>query len=118
MDKIFGREPILWTTLFAVVLQFVTAFGFALTEVQQATLNAAFAVVLGGVAAAFVSVDRFLPLLVGIIQAVLQVGVAFGLSLSPEQQTTVLAVVAAAVAFWTRGQVEAPIPPVDRARAA
>jgi hypothetical protein len=111
MDKILGREPVLWTTLFAVVLQLGTAFGLALSTEQQALLNAAFVAVLGAVAAAMVSAERVVPLLVGVLQALLQLAVGFGLDLTPEQQTTVLTVAVALVAFWTRGQVLAPVPP-------
>jgi hypothetical protein len=111
MDKILGREPVLWTTLFAMLLQLASAWVLPLTVERQSLLNATFALVLGAVAAALVSAERAVPLLVGVLQAVIQVAVGFGLQLSPETQTALLAAAAAMVAFWTRGQVVSPVPP-------
>ncbi len=45
------------------------------------------------------------PLLLGLIQAVLALAIAFGASLTPEQIGTILAVSAAFLAVVTRSQV-------------
>lgn len=98
--KILGRDPVVITTLTSAVLQMLNMFWFHWTSDQTAAVNAAIAIVLAAVAAALVSVDQVLPLLVGITQAVANVGLVFGLHWSADQVGSVLAVVTAFVAIW------------------
>jgi len=41
----------------------------------------------------------------GLLQAVISLAIAFGWTLTPERMGSILAVTAAALAFWTRTQV-------------
>lgn len=108
--KIFGRDPVVLTTLLAAVLQMLNMFWLHWTDDQTAVVNGAISIVLGAVATALVSVDRLLPLLAGVAQAVLNVGLVFGLPWSATEVGSVLAVVAAVVAFiGVRPQVTASV---------
>jgi hypothetical protein len=103
---VVAHEPaVLWMALIAPVIQLVSALIFPLNDEQQGVLNALAAAVVGVVVAANVAVERALPLLVGLVQAVIAVGLAFGLELDPTAQSAFLALVGAVVAFFTRTQV-------------
>jgi hypothetical protein len=96
--------------MLAAALQMLNMFWLHWTDNQTAMVNAAIAVVLGAVATALVSTDRLLPLLAGVAQAVLNVGLVFGLPWSANEVGSVLAVVAAVVAFiGVRPQVTASV---------
>lgn len=106
------REPaILIMGIVGALIQFISVFVFPLTDEQQGVLNGLVAVLVGAVTAALVSWEKVLPLLVGAVQAVLAVGIAFGLEWTPAQQTTLLALVGAIAAAWTRTQVGVNRPP-------
>jgi uncharacterized membrane protein len=97
--KIFGRDPVVITTLLAAVLQMLNMFGLHWSDDKTAVVNGAIAIVLAAVATALTSTDRALPLLAGVAQAILNVGLVFGLPWSANEVGGVLAVVAAIVAF-------------------
>src|SRR5882672_10547349 len=107
--KFFGREPVLFTALLAVVLQLAVGFGVGLTSDQQALVNAGAAAV-AGLVVAFVAHDSLSAPLLGFTQAAVSVAVGFGLHWTPQQQGLVLAVVSGLVALFVRQQVTAPIP--------
>jgi hypothetical protein len=109
----FRREPALFLALFAALVQGVSAFFFELTVTQQGVLNAAAVAVAGIVTAAMVARDHLPPAILGALQAVLAVGLAFGLDLSPERQTVIMTLAAAVVAMFVRTQVTAPVPATD-----
>lgn len=110
--NVTGREPVvLWMAIVTPLIQLVSAFIFPLNDEQQGVLNGAFAVVLGFVAMLAVSVDRALPMLAGVVQALIAVGLAFGMDLDPETQTAILAVVAGLVGFFVRTQVSPKVTP-------
>jgi hypothetical protein len=104
------REPAVFLALLASLVQIISSFIFPITDEQQSLLNGAFAVIAGGITAAMVGLDKLLPLLAGIVQAVLSVAVGFGLEMTNEQQSILMAFVAALVGIWgVRPQVEAKI---------
>jgi hypothetical protein len=102
------REPALILGLFAAAVQMVSAFVFHLTITQQGTLNAVAIAVAGLVTAISVKSDQLAPLILGLAQALLAVGLAFGLYLSPDNQSVIMSFVAAVVAMFIRTQVTAP----------
>ena len=57
-----------------------------------------------------VSGEKAAPLVAGLVQSVMSLALAFGLALSPEVQGSVMAFVAAGVAWYLRTQVTAPVP--------
>jgi formate hydrogenlyase subunit 3/multisubunit Na+/H+ antiporter MnhD subunit len=97
--KILGREPVVITTLLATLLQLLNAFVLHWTDDRTAAINAAIAVILAALATALTSVDRALPLLSGVAQALLTVGATFGFHLSADKTTALMAVIAAFLAF-------------------
>lgn len=98
--KIFGRDPVVITTLVSAILQMLNMFWLHWTDDQTAAINAAIAIVLAAVATALTSVERALPLLVGVTQAALNIGLVFGLPWSADKVGAVLAAVTAFVAIW------------------
>lgn len=108
-NKILGREVALWSAFIAAAIQVFSAIFLPLSTEQQGVLNAFAAVVLGVVAAMAVSLEKAVPLAVGLIQAAIAVAIAFGYEISPEQVSAVTAFVAGASAFFIRTQVVAPV---------
>lgn len=106
---IFGRQPVLVSTFLAMTIQVLSSLVLHWTDNQQAVLNACVSVVLGAVAAAAVALDKALPLLVGCVQAVIAVGVGFGMHITDTQVSSITAAVAAGVALWTYDRVVAPV---------
>ncbi len=107
--KIFGRQPVLVTTFLAVLIQVLSSMVLHWTDNQQALLNAAISAVLGFAAAAAVKLDKALPAVVGVVQAVLSVAIGFGVSISDAQMSMISALVASGVALWTYDRVVAPV---------
>jgi hypothetical protein len=103
------REPALILALVASAIQMVSAFLFDLTVDQQATLNAVAVAAAGLVTAIMVKSDQLAPFVLGLLQAALAVGLAFGLYLSPENQSVIMTFAAAVVAMFVRTQVQAPV---------
>lgn len=100
MKTILGRDPVLYTTLAAAILQYANAVWFGWSDHQTAVINAAISIIAGAVAVAGVSVDRLLPFLSGITQALINVFVAFHVNWSQADITAFMAIVAAALAFF------------------
>lgn len=107
------REPALALALVAALVQLVSAWVLPLTDNQQGVLNALAAAVVGVVVAASVGLDKAVPLLAGLFQAGIAVGLAFGWDLGADQQSTLMAVVTTVVAFFVRQNVSAKVPPVE-----
>ncbi len=109
--KIFNREPAMWLALIASGVSLLSAFVLDLTSDQQTVLNAVAVSVVGLVTAWAVARDRLLPALVGVAQAILNVGLAFGLDLNAERQAIVMSFIATlAAAIIIRPQVTASVP--------
>lgn len=106
--KFFGRDPATILGFVSAGIQMLVAFGLHWSNSQTAAVNAGVAAVLGVVTAFYVAHDQVLPAIVGLTQALLTVGLAFGLDWSADQVAMVMAFVAAAVAlFGVRPQVTA-----------
>lgn len=105
------REPAVFLGFIVALVQLVSSLFLSLTDEQQGLLNGAVAALAGVVVAALVSFDRALPLLVGLVQSLIAVGLAFGLELDPTTQSVILGAVASGVALFTRTQVVAAAPP-------
>lgn len=80
-----------------------------LTTEQQGSLNAVVAVVLGIIVAAQVKLDKAVPLLLGLTEAIVYVAVSFGWNVIPEKQALIVGFIATIVAIWTRDRVVAPV---------
>jgi len=108
--KWFGRDPVWYTNLFAVLVSAVSVFGLNLSADQQGTLNAVVVSVAGVVIAIKLRSEGQLAVVVHLVQAVISAGLAFGLHMSAEQQLVVLALVQAVGSGFLRTQVTAPVP--------
>ena len=108
--RLFGRDPVVIATLLSAALQMLNMFWLHWTNDQTAAVNAAVSVVLAAIAAAYVSIDALLPLLTGVAQALVNVGLVFGLHWSADQVGSIAALVTAFVAiFAVRPQVTARV---------
>lgn len=105
----FNREPALILALVAATVQMVSAFIFPLTAGQQGVLNALAVAVAGLVTAVLVRSDQLAPALLGVVQAILALGLAFGLALDTASQAVIMSFAAAIVAMFVRTQVTAPV---------
>jgi uncharacterized protein (DUF697 family) len=107
--KIFGREPALILGVVSAILQMLVAFGLDLSDGQTAAINAASAAVLAVITAALTARDQLVPVLVGLAQAAITLGLAFGLDWTQEQVAMVMATIAALAALVVRPQVTAVV---------
>lgn len=107
--KVFGREPALFLSAVAVVVQFVSQFVFHLSADAQGAVNILAAAVIGVLTAWSVAREKLAPAVLGFGQAALAALLAFGVDFSAEQQSTIMAVVALVVGWYTRTQVVAPV---------
>lgn len=106
---IFGREPAAIAAVIKALIAFLALTVIPLTETQQVALNGLAAVLLGAVVAWQVAKERVLPLLVGIVEAGVYVGVQFGWDVDTNTQAALLVLVGAAVAVITRDRVTAAV---------
>lgn len=108
---IFGREPAVLLALIAAIIQSVGAFAFHLTKDQQATLNAVAAGVLGLIVACMVhKADSIVAAGTALAQAGIACALGFGLQLTPDMQTAIMALVVQALgAAFVRQAVEAKV---------
>lgn len=105
-----AREPaLLILGLISAGVQMVSAFVFPLTVDQQGVLNACAVAIAGVITAVMVRSDQLAPALLGAVQAIIALGLAFGLQLAPEQQSVLMTFAAAVVAMFIRTQVTAPV---------
>lgn len=105
MIKIFGREPALWAALAAGIVQ---GAGLMLhwSQEQQGAINAVTTLVLGIVVAVMVH-DGIGAAVLGGVQGVLNLVLAFGLNVDTATQAAVMSLAAAIVAMFVRTQVTA-----------
>ncbi|MFC1434289.1 hypothetical protein ACEZDB_26980 [Streptacidiphilus sp. N1-3] len=115
MGKIFGREPVLWLSLVAVIVKFVSAFWIHVSADQQAGINAAAAAVLG-LLIALSTHDGVNAAILGFVQAIVALGVGFGLHLDADHQALLMSLATAVLAMFTRTQVTAPVSAAQAAK--
>jgi nitrate/nitrite transporter NarK len=108
--KWFGRDPVWYTNLFAVLIMAVASFGFHLTADQQGGLNAVALAIAGVIIAVQLRSDGQLAFAVQLMKALIALGLSFGLHLSPDQQFVLVSIVTAVGSGFLRTQVIAPVP--------
>jgi hypothetical protein len=104
MKKILGREPAVFWSLVAAVLLALLQLVPMPTEVNGA-LNGLVLAGAGVATAVMVAADKALPALVGLVQAVFAVFLAFGTPVPETTQTGILALLASVAGFFVRSQV-------------
>jgi nicotinamide riboside transporter PnuC len=107
---LFGREPALILGLVASAIQLFSATVLPLSDGQQGVVNAVAVAVVGLVTAFAVSAEKAAPAVLGLVQAVLALALAFGLNLDAGVQGAVMAFATALVSAYVRSQVVAPVP--------
>lgn len=111
--RLLGREPVATvSTAVALLIAVLPVFGWSTETVGL--VAAALVAVGGGVEAALVSVDRLLPLLVGIGKAVIAATIGLGLTIPDNYVAAIMAVLTVIAGLATRAQVGAVQPPTDR----
>ncbi|OPG10569.1 hypothetical protein [Microbispora sp. GKU 823] len=109
MPTIFGREPALWLGLFSAALQMFVAFVVPLPDTTVTAINAVAAAVIG-VWLAFVTRaadggSSIQSAILGFAQAVITLGLAFGLNITAEKTSAIMAFLALLVAAFVRQNV-------------
>lgn len=107
MIRIFGREPALWAALAAAVVQGAGLVLHWSTD-QQGAINAAVTVALGVVVAIAVR-DGINAAVLGGVQAVMNLVLAFGLQVDQPTQAAVMGLTAAILGMFIRTQVTAKV---------
>lgn len=110
--KWFGRDPVWYTNLGAVLIMAVSTFAFHLTDEQQGGLNAALLALAGIVIAVQLRSEGQLAMAVQLVKALIAVGLSFGLHLTDAQQFVLVSLVTAVGSGFLRTQVVAPVPKV------
>lgn len=108
MVKILGREPAQWLQLFSGILIFLTPLLHLTPDINgaiMAVITAAF----GFATALAVSGEKAAPLVAGLIKALIALALAFHFNLSVDMQAGTMVLVEAAVAWYLRTQVVAPV---------
>lgn len=110
--KIFGREPVYFLAVAAIALKLAAAFGWDVSDQQQAWINAVLAAAVGVVSAIVLKTGAVGAAILQFAQAALALFAGFGLDLSAERQALVMSGVAAILALVLHREVTAPVPGV------
>lgn len=106
--RIFGREPAQWLQLASGILIFLTPF-LHLTVDQNGAILAVITAAFGFATALAVSGEKAAPLVAGLLKALIALALAFHFMMPPEVQAGTMVLVEAAVAWYLRTQVIAPV---------
>jgi hypothetical protein len=107
---VLGREPAYWLALASGLIAFTSAAVTPLTGDQQGVLNASVAALFGVITAGFLAGEKSVAAIVGLFKALIAVGLAFGLSLSPEVQSSAMVLVELVLTgALVRPNVQAPV---------
>jgi hypothetical protein len=109
MPKILGRDPVLWMTAVAAVVQFISAFVVHVSVEAQGAIAGVTLAVLGLIGAAMLHDGTWAAAVVALFKAAIAAGLAFGLAWSPEQQAEMMFFVQAVLSLLVRQQVVAPV---------
>lgn len=108
-SKFLGGEPALWLGLFSATLQLAVAFWLPWPDTTVTIVNAAAAAGLGLVTAwgtrAVDGGSSFQAGILGFAQALLTVGLTFGLDITAEHTTAIMGLLAVVTAAFVRGNV-------------
>lgn len=107
--KIFGRDPILWTTAIAAFVQFLTAYVFHLDVTAQGAAAAASIALFGIIGAVMLHDGTWAAATTTVIKTLIALGLALGLKLSPDLQSEIMLMVQGVLALLVRQQVTAPV---------
>lgn len=104
-----NREPSLILGVVSSAVALISSFFIPLTDEQQGSINAAATMILGVVLAIWVTHEKLAPVLLGLLQALIALGISFGLHLDNVQQGVIMTFSAAVAAMFARQVVTAPV---------
>lgn len=104
-----NREPSLILGVVSSAVALLSAFFIPLTSEQQGAINAAATAILGVVLAIWVTHEKLAPVVIGLLQALIALGLSFGLHLDQIQQSVIMSFATAVAAMFTRQIVFAPV---------
>lgn len=107
--KVFGREPVYILAFIAIALKLSSAYSLDVTAEQQGAVMAVLSLIVAVVNAVVLKTGAAAAAVVNLAQGALALFLAFGLSLSADQQALWMAAVEAAVALVIRKEVTAPV---------
>lgn len=107
--KIFGRDPLIWTTAIAALVQLLCAFVLHVSADQEGVIAAVALAVFGVIGAIALHDGTWAAALIALFKAAIALGLAFGLHWAPEQQATIMFAVQAVLTLIVRNQVTAPV---------
>ncbi|WP_330172936.1 hypothetical protein OG875_04655 [Streptomyces sp. NBC_01498] len=107
--RIFGREPVYLLGFIAAALQSLSAFGVDISDGTQTAINALSAAAVGVITAIVLKNGALAAAIVQFAQAGMALGVGLGLDWSADDQSRVMAAIAAIVTLWLREKVTAPV---------
>jgi len=110
--KIFGREPAVWVGVIEAFLAVLLSFGIGITDTSYGPIMAV-VVALGGFVTALGTKDTLLGALIGLIKAGVVLVAVYGVTLSEQQQGSIIAAVSVLFAFYQRTQTSPIADPVD-----
>jgi len=108
--KIFGREPALWLAAISAVVSLGSQLIWHLSDTQQGALNGAAVFLVGLLTAISVDHEKLVPAIMGLLGALLSVGLAFGWQLDATSQNVIMTAAATIVAMFVRTQVTVDLP--------
>lgn len=86
----FKRDAAFWLSLTSAAVAFFSAVITPLSIEQQGLLNAGVAAVLGLASVGFLAAEKSVAAVVSVFKALIAIGLAFGLSLAPEIQSSAM----------------------------
>jgi hypothetical protein len=115
MGKVVGRDPIFVVQTVVTLLLALTLF-FNFTPTVQGLVTALVVAVGGVVSAWLVAAEKAVPLLEGLMRALLALVAGLGVDIPTHTQAALFATLSVLVAFWLRTQVVAPVRLADTVR--
>jgi hypothetical protein len=107
--RIFGREIPLWLALISALVM-AAGLLLKLTPDAQAALNGV-ALAVAGLIVAIKTRDGVSAFVLGLVKAVISLGLGFKLHISPDAQVVIMTLAAAITAMYVRTQATAPVRP-------
>lgn len=108
--NLLNREPAFISGIIATLIQLLSITVTHWDTNTQGAINAVIVAVMGVITAWAVSKDGALAALTGLGKALIALGLAFGLELSPNLQTMIMMAVTVLASFLVRDRVTAKVP--------
>lgn len=116
MRMVFGRDAAFWLSLTSAAVAFFSAVVAPLSVEQQGVFNTVVAAVLGLASIGFLKAEQSVAAVVTVFKSLIAAGLAFGLALAPEVQSSAMVLVELVLTgVLVRPNVVAKVPPKEAA---